>query len=70
MERPVNGQANSNTNLFRLDDSNNYAMKTPVKFGKEAGRYIEIVDGAEVNDTFIVSDLSLVKSAELTIENF
>jgi len=70
MERPVNGKANSNTNLFRLDDSQNYAMRTSVKFGKEAGRYIEIIDGGKVNDTFIVSDLSSLKNTELTIENF
>jgi len=70
MERPVNGKANSNSSLFRLDDSNNTAMRTQVKFGKEAGRYIEIIDGGNVNDVFIVSDLSLEKSSELTIENF
>jgi len=70
IERPVNGKANSNTNLFRLDQSNNYAMRIPVKFGKEAGRYIEIIAGGKVNDSFIVSDLSLMSAAELTIENF
>lgn len=70
MERPVNGQANSNTSLFRIDDSNNTAARTPVQFGKEAGRYIEIIEGAKVNDIFIVSDLSLVKNPKVTIENF
>ncbi len=70
MERPVNGIANSNSSLFRVDDSNNYAMRIQVKFGKEAGRYIEIIDGGKVNDTFIVSDLSLLKNAELTIDDF
>ncbi len=70
MDRPVNGKANSNANLFRLDESHNTAMRTPVKFGKEAGRYIEIIEGGKVNDTFIVSDLSLLKSLEVTIENF
>jgi multidrug resistance efflux pump len=70
MERPVNGKANSNARLFRLDDSNNYAMRADVKFGKEAGRYIEIIEGGKINDTFIVSDLSRVKNSELTIENF
>jgi len=70
MERPVNGKANSNTSLFRLDDTNNAAKRTPVKFGKEAGRYIEIIDGGNVNDIFIVSDLSLEKNSELTIDNF
>jgi len=70
MERPVNGRANSSSNLFRLDDSHDYAMRIGVKFGKEAGRYIEIIEGGKVNDTFIVSDLSLLKKSELTIENF
>jgi len=70
MERPVNGKANSTSHLFRLDDAHNSAKKTEVKFGKEAGRYIEIIDGGKVNDTFIVSDLSLLKNSKLTIENF
>jgi HlyD family secretion protein len=70
MERPVNGQANSNTRLFRLDKSHNSAQIVQVKFGKEAGRYIEIIEGGKVNDTFIVSDLSLLKNSELTIENY
>jgi multidrug efflux pump subunit AcrA (membrane-fusion protein) len=70
IERPVNGKANSNTRLFLLDESNNYAMRTEVEFGKEMGRYIEIIKGGKVNDTFIVSDLSQLKKSELTIENF
>ncbi|MGL1955790.1 MAG: HlyD family efflux transporter periplasmic adaptor subunit [Colwellia sp.] len=70
MERPVNAKANSNTRLFRLDESHDYAMKIEIEFGKEAGRYIEIIAGGKVNDTFIVSDLSLIKNVELTIENF
>ena len=45
-------------------------MRIGVEFGKEAGRYIEIINGGKVNDTFIVSDLSQLKSLELTIENF
>jgi len=70
MERPVNGKANSNVSLFRLDDSNNSALRTQVKFGKEAGRYIEVIEGGTVNDRFIVSDLSQLKNSELNIENF
>jgi hypothetical protein len=70
IERPVNGKAHSNTSLFRLDESHDYAMRIGVEFGKEAGRYIEIINGGKVNDTFIVSDLSQLKSSELTIDNF
>ncbi|MGB1198845.1 MAG: HlyD family secretion protein [Thalassotalea sp.] len=70
MERPVNAKGNSNVSLFRVDDSNSAAIRTPVKLGKEAGRYIEIISGGKANDTFIVSDLSQLKNEELTIENF
>jgi multidrug efflux pump subunit AcrA (membrane-fusion protein) len=70
IERPVNGTANSNASLFKLDESNNSAIRTEVKFGKEAGRYIEIIEGGKVDDAFIVSDLSQVKNSKLTIENF
>jgi len=70
MERPVNGRGNSTSFLFQLDNALNSAQKIEVKFGKEAGRYIEIIDGGKVNDTFIVSDLSLLKNSKLTIENF
>jgi multidrug efflux pump subunit AcrA (membrane-fusion protein) len=70
IERPVNGKANSKTHLFRLDGSHDNAIKIEVKFGKEAGRYIEIINGGKVNDTFIVSDLSQLKSSKLIIENF
>lgn len=70
MERPVNGKANSTNQLFRVDESNSSAIKTEVKFGKEAGRYIEILAGGKLNDKFIVSDLSSLTSTELSIENF
>jgi HlyD family secretion protein len=70
MERPVNSKENATISLFRLDDSSNYAMRSEITFGKEAGRYIEIIAGGKVNDTFIISDLTLLKESELSIDNF
>lgn len=70
MERPVNGKAHSKVSLYKLDDSNNYAQKSQVEFGKEAGRYIEIIKGGKVNDSFIVSDLSHLKNSAITIDSF
>lgn len=70
MERPVNATFNSNSSLFRVDNSNNSAIRTEILFGKEAGRYIEIINGAKVNDTFIISDLSQLTESELSIEGF
>lgn len=70
MDRPVNSKVNSSISLFRLEHSSNYAKRTQVKFGREAGRFIEVIEGAKVDDTFIVSDLSLFTGSELAIENF
>ncbi|AOT11275.1 HlyD family secretion protein [Pseudoalteromonas luteoviolacea] len=70
MERPVNATFNSSTSLFRLVDASNSATKTEVEFGKEAGRYIEVISGAKVDDIFIISDLSLLTETELKIESF
>jgi len=70
IERPVNGKANTDSYLFLLDESNNAATKIPVKFGKEAGRYIEITAGGKIGDSFIVSDLSMIKNSKLSVENF
>jgi len=70
MERPVNAKANSNTRLFRLDESHDNARRIDIELGKKVGSYIEIIAGGKVNDTFIISDLSSMKNVELTIENF
>lgn len=69
IERPVNGKANSTISLFLVDESSDTAEKTLVKFGQEAGRYIEIVEGGKVDDTFIISDLSALKKTKLIISN-
>jgi multidrug efflux pump subunit AcrA (membrane-fusion protein) len=70
IERPVNGQVNSNIKLFQLDDTNEYAVRTDVQLGKSAGRYIEILSGAKVDDKFVVSDMSFIEPEEIKIENF
>jgi multidrug efflux pump subunit AcrA (membrane-fusion protein) len=70
MERPVNAQENSQMSLYKLDESTGYAVKVDIKFGREAGRYIEVIEGGKVNDIFIVSDLSHLKNLKLEIESF
>ena len=70
MERPVNAKENSQMSLYKLDESTGYAVKVDIKFGREAGRYIEVIEGGKVNDIFIVSDLSHLKNLKLEIESF
>lgn len=70
MERPVNAQENSQMSLYKLDELTGYAVKADIRFGREAGRYIEVIEGGKVNDIFIVSDLSHLKNLKLEIESF
>jgi multidrug efflux pump subunit AcrA (membrane-fusion protein) len=70
IDRPVNYQGGSEIALFLLDSENNYAVRTQVKLGKSAGRYVEILNGAKVNDKFVVSDLSFIEPGEIRIGNY
>ena len=63
-------QVNSDAKMYLVDDENKYAERADVRFGRSAGRYIEILEGAKVSDKFIISDLSLIDSAEIKIENY
>lgn len=58
VERPANARANASAPVFVLNSSGNKAQRVDVKFGAEAGRYIEVVSGLKVEDTLIVSDMS------------
>ncbi len=57
MERPANVRANTSVQLYRMDSDLTAANIQQVRFGRLAGRYVEVVDGAEVADQFIVSGL-------------
>lgn len=70
IERPANAKGHSNTLLFRVNNGVNQALRTKIEFGQEAGRYIQVLSGANVNERFIVSDLSQVTSPQLSIEAF
>ncbi|MGB0937795.1 MAG: HlyD family secretion protein [Colwellia sp.] len=70
IKRPVNASRNSSVSLFKVDDSSETAVKTRLKFGREAGRFIEVIEGASSNDTFIVSDLSHMKNDIVNIVDF
>lgn len=56
--RPVQSQADSKTSLFKLADSGKAAMRVPVKLGRSSVSTVEVVEGLQVGDQVILSDMS------------
>ena len=67
IQRPANVQAQTKVSLFQLNANLTQAKKTLLTLGEKASRFIEIKSGAQVGDTFIISDLSNYKVKKLTI---
>jgi multidrug efflux pump subunit AcrA (membrane-fusion protein) len=44
--------------LFRHDPETGEATRVPVKIGKQSVNSVEVLDGLEVGDTVILSDMS------------
>ena len=61
IERPANIKANSVSKMYLLDSRYNSAILKKIRFGQQAGRFVEIVSGVEVGDQFIISDLANFK---------
>jgi HlyD family secretion protein len=56
--RPVNGQENGTIGLFKLIDGDGEAVRTSVKLGRDSMNTIEVVEGLNVGDKVILSDMS------------
>ncbi|BDC53112.1 RND transporter [Bryobacterales bacterium F-183] len=56
--RPVFGQPNSTVQLFKIDADGKGASKVKVKFGRSSVNTIEVVEGLNVGDRVILSDMS------------
>ena len=56
--RPVRGQADSTVGLFRVEPDGRHALRVPVKLGRNSVSTVEIVDGLQVGDRIILSDMS------------
>jgi RND family efflux transporter MFP subunit len=56
--RPAYGQGESTVGLFRLDPDGKYAARVPVKLGRSSVNTIQIMQGLNVGDKVIVSDMS------------
>ncbi|MBL9173172.1 MAG: HlyD family efflux transporter periplasmic adaptor subunit [Verrucomicrobiales bacterium] len=56
--RPVQGQPDSTVGLFRVQPDGRHAHRVPVKLGRNSVSTVEIVDGLQVGDRIILSDMS------------
>jgi len=56
--RPVQGQPDSTAGLFKLKEGGREAVRVPVKLGRSSVSTIEIVEGLQVGDQVILSDMS------------
>jgi len=56
--RPINGQSESTSGIFKLVDSGSEAVRTSVKFGRTSVSLIAIEDGLVEGDQIITSDMA------------
>jgi HlyD family secretion protein len=56
--RPINGQPESTVGLFKVVSGGKEAVRVPVKLGRGSVNTIEIINGLEIGDQVILSDMS------------
>ncbi|HXT41229.1 MAG TPA: HlyD family efflux transporter periplasmic adaptor subunit [Candidatus Angelobacter sp.] len=56
--RPVQGQPDSTVGIFKVINGGKEAVRVPVKLGRSSVSTIEIVEGLQVGDKVILSDMS------------
>jgi len=56
--RPANGQAGGVSSLFKLEEGGATATRVPVKFGKSSVTVVEVLEGLNLGDKVIISDMS------------
>lgn len=71
IKRPANVKPHSEISLYLLDTNTSKAQLRTLNLGREAGRYIEIISGAETGNVFIISDLPNLKNtvSQLTVKS-
>ncbi|PTX91333.1 efflux RND transporter periplasmic adaptor subunit [Opitutus sp. ER46] len=56
--RPAFGQEKSKVNIFKLDPSGTYAVRSPVTLGRSSVNTIEVIEGLQPGERVILSDMS------------
>jgi HlyD family secretion protein len=66
IKRPAGAKSNTSVSLYRLD-SQQSATSQALRFGAQAGQFIQILSGASVGEQFIISDLSNLQITSQTL---
>jgi len=66
IKRPAGAKSDASASLYRLNNQEN-ATSQDIRFGVQAGQYIQILSGASVGEQFIISDLSNLQQTSQTI---
>ena len=67
LKKPANTRSNEHTLLYKVDKANQQATKQSIKFGQQAGRYIEVLSGGKLDEQFIISDLTNINKSVNTL---
>ena len=62
--RPVQAQSESAISLFKIVDGGKEAVRVPVKLGRTSVSTVVVVDGLQVGDQVILSDMSAYDAYE------
>ncbi len=62
IERPANVKPNTEVELYRIDDAYDNAQLRKIRFGRRAGRFVEIISGAKADEQYILSELAGLKT--------
>ncbi|MEP3826442.1 MAG: hypothetical protein ABJM47_00025, partial [Lentilitoribacter sp.] len=66
IKRPAAAKSDSRTSLYRLNNQDS-ASSQDIRFGVQAGQFMQILSGASVGEQFIISDLSYLQGTSQTI---
>jgi len=64
VSRPAYGQGESTVGLFKLDPDGKYATRVPVKLGRTSVNSVQILQGLNVGDRVIISDMTTWDNVE------
>ena len=66
IKRPAGAKSNTSASLYKLNNQKN-ASAEELRFGVQAGQFIQILSGASVGEQFIISDLSNLQTTIQTL---
>lgn len=67
IKRPAGSKSNTEVALYKVFNDSKQAETQSIRFGVQAGQNIQILAGAEVNEQFIISDLSNLQASNKTL---